>query len=231
MFYYVYRITNTKEKKHYYGKRSSRIPPHEDIGIKYFSSSKDLLFIEDQKQYPEKYKYKVVSLHRTAKEAVQREVLLHDKFSVHTNPSFYNRAKQTSTGFDTTGITYSAERIEQCRKQSSGRKHTAEAKKRISEANKGNTWNLGRRHTKESIALMAAKAKRGIAHPNAVLVDIFDFTTDALVAERVVLNEWCKSDKSLRSNLSATLKADRSKPKSRHNPWQARGLYAKYSNV
>ncbi len=37
-YYYTYRITNTIAKMHYYGDRSSTIPPSEDLGIKYFSS-------------------------------------------------------------------------------------------------------------------------------------------------------------------------------------------------
>lgn len=35
-FHYVYRITNTKINKHYYGVRSSNIEPYKDLGIKYF---------------------------------------------------------------------------------------------------------------------------------------------------------------------------------------------------
>lgn len=40
-YHYVYRITNKVENKHYYGSRSSNVPPIEDIGKKYFSSSSD----------------------------------------------------------------------------------------------------------------------------------------------------------------------------------------------
>lgn len=40
-FHYVYRITNLLENKHYYGSRSSK---ELDIGIKYFTSSKDISF-------------------------------------------------------------------------------------------------------------------------------------------------------------------------------------------
>ena len=31
------------------------------------------------------------------------EIKLHNKFNVGVNESFYNKVKQTSTGFDTTG--------------------------------------------------------------------------------------------------------------------------------
>lgn len=37
-FHYVYRITNLVEGKHYYGVRSSKVSPFNDLGTKYFSS-------------------------------------------------------------------------------------------------------------------------------------------------------------------------------------------------
>ena len=40
----------------------------------------------------------------TRKEAVLNEIKLHNEFNVAINNSFFNKAKQTSTGFDTTGI-------------------------------------------------------------------------------------------------------------------------------
>jgi DNA polymerase-1 len=48
IYHYVYRITNVVEGKHYYGKRSSKIGPKLDLGKKYFSSSRDKQFIQDQ---------------------------------------------------------------------------------------------------------------------------------------------------------------------------------------
>ena len=60
MYYYVYRITNQVENKHYYGKRASKIHPRDDLGIKYFSSSKCREFVQDQKSNPQNYVYKVI---------------------------------------------------------------------------------------------------------------------------------------------------------------------------
>ena len=91
VYHYVYRITNVVENKHYYGKRSSKnVKPEEDLGKNYFSSSTDLLFIQDQKSNPQKYKYKVVSLHSTASKALEKEIKLHHKFKVGVNTNFYN---------------------------------------------------------------------------------------------------------------------------------------------
>lgn len=106
-FHYVYRITNLVKNKHYYGVRSTKIVPENDLGIKYFSSSKDDSFIKEQKQSPENFKYKIVSRHISRKEALNKEIKLHSFFNVGINESFYNKSKQTSTGFDRSGIKYS----------------------------------------------------------------------------------------------------------------------------
>lgn len=57
MKHYVYRITNIKLNKHYYGTRTSKNKtPEEDIGYIYFSSSSDKEFLKDQKDNPLNYK-------------------------------------------------------------------------------------------------------------------------------------------------------------------------------
>jgi hypothetical protein len=103
IYHYVYRITNLVEKKHYYGKRTSTVQPSLDIGIRYFSSSKDKDFKQDQKTNPSHYRYKIVGLFETTREAVLRESKLHYLFDVGRNPSFYNKVKQTANRFDSTG--------------------------------------------------------------------------------------------------------------------------------
>lgn len=101
--HYVYRITNKIKNKHYYGVRSSNIKPKEDIGIKYFSSSTDKNFMLDQKENPQNYKYKVLKIFDSRKDAEMHETFLHEKFSVQTNESFYNKAKNTLMGFSVEG--------------------------------------------------------------------------------------------------------------------------------
>ena len=99
MYHYVYRITNVVENRHYYGKRSSKISPKEDLGVKYFSSSSDKNFITDQQVNPKNYEYVIVSEHATAEEALEVETYLHNYFQVDVNEKFYNKAKQTSVKF------------------------------------------------------------------------------------------------------------------------------------
>jgi hypothetical protein len=96
MYHYIYRITNIVENKYYYGKRSSKELPQKDIGINYFSSSKDLDFLKDQQDNPQNYTYEIVSLHDSVEDALAMEVYLHSYFSVDTNPLFYNKARQSS---------------------------------------------------------------------------------------------------------------------------------------
>jgi len=114
MYHYCYRITNLIEYKHYYGVRSSKISPELDLGINYFSSSSNKEFIIEQKTTTN-YKYKIIRLFDTRKEAIQFEIKLHNRLNVHINESFYNKAKQTSTGFDTQGIL--GKRLSLCTKQ------------------------------------------------------------------------------------------------------------------
>ena len=101
--HYVYRITNLNEMKHYIGLRSTKLPPEKDLGFKYFSSSKDKIFIQDQKNNPHNYKYKILKVFNNRKKAIEYEIYLHKKYDVGLNEKFYNRAKQTSASFDTSG--------------------------------------------------------------------------------------------------------------------------------
>jgi len=94
---------------HYYGKRSSKAHPSEDIGVKYFSSSSDRMFIAEQKEYPGNFKYKVVRIFERSEDALLFEIKLHEKFQVDTHQSFYNKSKQTSSKWTTTGKTTSEE--------------------------------------------------------------------------------------------------------------------------
>ena len=100
MYHYVYRITNILLQKHYYGKRSSKRPPKQDLGVYYFSSSTDKQFRADQKINPNNYKYKVVKTFDTCLEATAYEIRLHERFNVGKNPSIYNKVKQVLTNYD-----------------------------------------------------------------------------------------------------------------------------------
>lgn len=131
-YHYVYRITNIQEGMHYYGSRTSLCPPIEDIGIKYFSSSKDEDFIKSQKMNPERYRYKIVRVLDSREEALKLEIKLHEKFNVGINESFYNRAKQSSVGFDRSGVRLTNEHKTLISKSLKGRIFSQETLNKIS---------------------------------------------------------------------------------------------------
>ncbi len=149
-YHYTYRITNIIEKKYYYGVHSCNCLPKEDIGVKYFSSSKKE-FVKDQKQNPQNYKYKVIKIFKTRVEAVAHEIFLHKKFNVKMHKLFYNASNQTSTGFD------------------AGGNMTPQHKENLIKSNLGNTWNIGRKHSSEVNAKKASKGDKngmyGEKHP------------------------------------------------------------------
>ena len=110
MYHYTYRITNlnpTDNRKYYYGVRSSKCHPKYD---NYWSSSKYLK--EDiNKLGKDNFKKKIIKIFITRQEALKHEIFLHNKFNVAKNSVFYNRAKQTNTGFDITGTNRSQSSI------------------------------------------------------------------------------------------------------------------------
>ena len=164
VYHYVYRITNIVENKHYYGKRSSKVLPLLDIGISYFSSSSDKEFINDQKNNPKNYKYKVVSVYLTSEQAIAKEIKLHNKFDVGANSHFYNKAKQTSTKFNLAGTKASEEtkaKLSKARKNkespNKGKKFSEASKEKLSKALKG------RKFSEEHKSRMSDAAKKSVA--------------------------------------------------------------------
>ena len=170
-FHYVYRITNTTTDYYYYGSRSTNLSPSEDIGIKYFSSSSNKLFIQDQKENPKDYHYKIVRIFESSREdATELEVQLHKKFDVKNHPKFINKANQTSVGFmfDTTGCDFGEQfakdiSIRQTGKSNSfyGKHHSIETIKQIKEKTTGkNNHFYGKKHSEETIKIIREKSAK-----------------------------------------------------------------------
>jgi len=170
MYNYVYRITHIKDKLHYYGVRTSTQQPKEDLGIVYFSSSTNKDFIQDQKENPQNYKYKVVRVFDSREKAIQLEIRLHDKFDVGINESFYNKVKQTSTRFDRTGIIESdkTRKLKSLSKLGTknsfyGKKHSKKTLLKISESSKN--------RSQESLDKMKDYANNRTAEHNKKISD------------------------------------------------------------
>lgn len=141
MFHYVYRITNLRNLKHYYGVRTSNVLPKFDLGIHYFSSSTDKIFIEEQHNSSCDFKYKIIMTFESREEANAFEIKLHSRFNVSQNPMFYNRANHTSSGFCVYGYKFEGEAYKNIvngnKLKNLGKKHSEEVKIKMSIAKKG----------------------------------------------------------------------------------------------
>jgi len=208
-YHYTYRITHIEHKKYYYGTRTSTINPKEDIGIKYFSSSSNKEFIKDQKEHPQNYKYKVLKVFSTREEAMELEIKLHNKFDVGVNEHFYNRAKQTSTGFDFSGAKHSIETKTQIRLKLVNKKRPFDVCKKISKG-RNKIQSNGKTVAENSASKIATNRikngtvniQKGIKNNNAKTIHIFNKQHELMFECKGNFNETCKSNNLLMSALT-----------------------------
>jgi hypothetical protein len=113
--FYVYKVidkinTYQKEAYKYIGSATRRmlidnIDPNEDC---YLGSPKAKCLEEYRyrlKHNPEEFRKDILGTFNTVEEAVAYECELHIKYNVNNNPTYYNQAIQTSSGFNTAGMT------------------------------------------------------------------------------------------------------------------------------
>lgn len=181
--HYVYLLSSRLEEKYYIGVRSCMCPISEDT---YMGSS--TCMTKEDKQNCNKI---ILARFNSRQEAVAYEIELHTLLDVVINPLFWNKAKQTSTWFDTTGRSMSLEektrrgeiqkeRFKKSVHPSKGRILTEEHKRKISESGTG----LKRsEETKRKIqeAHKARSSKHWKFEPwwyevNGVRVDVLDIT-------------------------------------------------------
>jgi hypothetical protein len=89
MAHYIYIIKNIVTGMYYIGVRSCEGKP--DIGIKYFSSSSDKAFMQDQKDNPQNYTYEVIETFPNRGLADVAEMNEHKKLNVRYDEMSYNR--------------------------------------------------------------------------------------------------------------------------------------------
>lgn len=102
--HYTYKITNlnpTDERLYYIGVRSTTKSSPE-LDTNYRSSSKYLKEAIKEIGHTN-FSKEILNVWETRKLANQDEIRLHNLFEVAKNPTYYNKAKATSDGFDTTG--------------------------------------------------------------------------------------------------------------------------------
>ena len=181
--HYVYLLISNTEEKFYIGARSCSCRIDEDS---YMGSSS--VMTKEDKDNCDKL---VLKEFDTRKEAIAYEVELHNQFEVSTNEKFWNKAKQTSTGFDTTGRSMSLEektrrgeiqkeRFKKSVHPSKGRVLTEEQKRKISESGTGLKRSEETKH-KIQEAHKARSSKHWKFEPwwyevNGVRVDVLDIT-------------------------------------------------------
>ena len=142
-YHYVYRITNKELNNHYYGVRSSILEPKLDLGIKYFSSSTNKEFLNEQKVNPIIFKYKVIKIFETRKDANLYESKIHRKFEVHKNENFYNISMSTGNAICLLDKR-SDEHKQNISKSLKGKKKSSEHLQNLSKALRGREpWNKG----------------------------------------------------------------------------------------
>jgi hypothetical protein len=143
IYYYVYQITNLLNNRQYIGSRKSKIPPKDDLGIHYFSCSKDREFIREQKENPSNFHYEIIQEFDTDKEARDFEVQLHKELDVAKDPMFYNKCN-AGKGFFMSGKTHSEESKAKMTKSRTGVPKSPEHRANIAKAH------IGFRHSEES---------------------------------------------------------------------------------
>ena len=134
MYHYTYVLLDPESDMKYIGMRSSKCKPEEDT---YMGSSYSMT-IEDKRRCDKL----VLEEFATREEALLHEIKLHEQFQVHTNPEFWNLAKQTSTKFisNRKGCKLTEEHKRKCSEALKGRKmpeFTEEHRRKIAEARRG----------------------------------------------------------------------------------------------
>jgi len=123
----------TDERCRYIGVRSCSVKPDQDL---YFGSSRS--FNKWQKENGTDGLVKtILGWWPSREQAVKHEILLHDIFDVGRNKEYWNRAKQTATGFDRAGTFISEEHKEKVRIAHTGAKRSKEVCEKISLAKTG----------------------------------------------------------------------------------------------
>lgn len=138
---------------YYIGSRQSKCEPKDDLGIKYFSSSSNKNFINEQKQNPNKFKYEILSVHNSRVEAYEEEIRVQIELDCLKDDLCYNKSIN-HLQFTTYNKSF---------------KLTKETKEKISKARKEynkthSVWNKGYKYPKEYCEKLS-KQRKGKPQP------------------------------------------------------------------
>jgi len=130
MYHYTYLIYHKTTNKKYIGVRSSTEKPENDID--YWGSSVHL-----PQDVKETHLKEILQVFTNREDAVRHEVQLHLENNVAVNPEYYNRSKQTTTKFDTSGTSLTEEHKQKCSIALKGRVVSKETREKIAKAKLG----------------------------------------------------------------------------------------------
>lgn len=246
---YVYIITNKVKNKHYIGWKKFKSITTDSLGITYFSSSPKHRELKlDLANNFDHFVFKIIAKfdYDDWEKAKNLERVLHKIHNVGKNPNFYNLRNESTSSVVFTGQKHSQETKDKLSKRFSGvnhnlygKTHSEEAKARMSNSHKGKKLtpeqieklrkaNTGRRHSSYTKKLLS-DAKSGVNNYRAKLANIYDYRTNKLIAERVVIREWCRLNPFYgQAALARTARSDKSLPSTSKNPHQHKGIFAKY---
>lgn len=158
---------------YYIGSRQSKCDPKDDLGIKYFSSSSNKNFINEQKQNPDKFKYEILSVHNSRVEAYEEEIRVQVELGCLEDDLCYNKSinhLQFTTYNKSFKLTKETkEKISKSRKEynkthsvwNKGYKYPKEYCEKLSKQRKGKPqpWNKGKKHSDEIKEKISNKLK------------------------------------------------------------------------
>lgn len=246
---YVYIITNTVKNKHYIGWKKFKCITTDSLGISYFSSAPSNRELKtDLSSNFEHFTFKIIAKfdYDDWEKAKELERKLHKIHDVGKNPNFYNLRNEFYYNVVFTGQKHSQKTKDKISKRFSGvnhnlygKTHSAESKAKMSKAHKGKKLTTehiekikassrGRCHS-ECTKKLLSDIKSGINNYRAKLANIYNYHTNKLIAEQVVIREWCRLHPQYgQAALSKTARSNKSLPSTSKNPHQHKGIYAEY---
>ena len=122
------------------------------------------------------------------------------------------------------GKTLPQETREKMSKAHRGKIFSKEHRENISKAKRGEKHYMwGKTHSQETREKLSGKNS-----VHARLANVYCHETDKIIAEEVVIGDWCKESEYDFSHLAKTARADRSLPSTKSNRHQHKGIYARY---
>lgn len=222
---YTYIVFDPITEKLYIGSKYSQGCTPENTK-NYFGSptSKNNEYREIIKNRPETLIKIILVVWYTAEQAIEYEATLHSHFNVESDSNFFNNARQTSSGFSFRAFGSANPMYGKQSPGFKGRNHSDKTKAQMGISRLGDKNGMfGENHTDETRIKMSKNHAdfSGENNPNSKRWNIYEYQTNRMIAENIILSNWCHENGYSRQHLGATARGKR-----KHH----RGLYANYAN-